>query len=176
MTEKLDDLQRQWDERTRQNLSQLPHLKHGGGGGTFDGMDVIDAKIAAAEARTDTKFAEVIGELKAMRTELAHMPSTWTMVGTIGAFTAAASGLLIAVLALSSQMLGIGMDAQQVSERSASSAIERVQPQIDTLNANYVGMNSKLDQVLTAIGNTKLPNDVDAPRQFAPVPFENPKP
>jgi hypothetical protein len=40
-------------------------LKGGGGGGTSGSMDpaIVDAKIAASEARTDTKFAKLEGKL-----------------------------------------------------------------------------------------------------------------
>lgn len=94
----------------------------------MDGMEIVDAKIAAAEARTDAKFAEVMGELKAMRVEMAHAPSTWSMVATMGGFTAATIAIVLAALAYGGQMFGIGMDAQQVSERAVQAVQKANQP------------------------------------------------
>ena len=105
-----------------------PTLQQGGGGGTYDGMDLVDAKIAAAEARTDAKFAEVLGELKAMRVEMSHGPSTWSMVATMGGFTAATIAIVLAALAYGGQMFGVGMDAQQVSERAVQAVQKANQP------------------------------------------------
>lgn len=143
-----------------------PPLQGGGGGGTFDGMEVIDAKIAAAEARTDAKFAEMIGELKALRTDLHHMPSTTAMIGTMGGFTALAISILLAVSALSGQMFGIGMDAQQVSDRAVQSAAQRVQPQIDALASSNRDLDRKIDDLIRAIQEPKMRGnggDVPAP-------------
>lgn len=57
---------------------------------TFDNMSddaIVDAKIAAAEARTDAKFAEMMGELKASRAEFtgALQASHATLLGEIKA-------------------------------------------------------------------------------------------
>lgn len=68
---------------------QLP-LFGGGGGGTLPPMEALDAKIAAAEARTDTKFAELRGDLAKFATK----NTVWGAVGT-----ALAIGLAVAAFA-----------------------------------------------------------------------------
>ena len=68
---------------------ELP-LKHGGGGGTSGGMDAVDAKIAAAEARTDTKFAELRGDLKDFATAKEMRNTVWGAALTLGAIILAA--------------------------------------------------------------------------------------
>lgn len=133
-----------------------PPLQQGGGGGTFDNMDIVDAKIAAAEARTDAKFAEMMGELKAMRTDLSHMPSTITMIGTMGAFTGVMITVVLALFALSGQMFGIGMDAQQVSERAVQTASDRLQPKIDNLAESNRDMNAKMDAIIRGLNDRMM--------------------
>jgi len=56
-------------------------LKTGGGGGTFDGMDpgtkdYIDAKTEATRAQNDARFAEVLGEMKAIGARVDVMGAT----------------------------------------------------------------------------------------------------
>jgi len=53
-------------------------------------MDMMDAKIAASEARTDTKFAELRGDLSKFATK----QTVWGAVGT-----AVAIGLAVAAFA-----------------------------------------------------------------------------
>lgn len=137
LLERLKQIERHAEESAKE-------LKGGGGGGTFEGMEVVDAKIAAAEARTDTKFAELLGELRLINQQIDHVEKSTgglrsTVIGTgIGVVAVA-----IAVMAYGAQWFGIGMDAQQVSERAAQSALEKVQPQMQSLDG-------KLDQLLQA--------------------------
>ncbi|CAM3518715.1 hypothetical protein G6L26_007540 [Agrobacterium radiobacter] len=144
-----------------------PPLQQGGGGGTFDNMDIVDAKIAAAEARTDAKFAEMMGELKAMRTDLSHMPSTITMIGTMGAFTGVMITVVLALFALSGQMFGIGMDAQQVSERAVQTASDRLQPKIDNLAESNRDMNAKMDAIIRGL-NDRMMGSGETPAPYKP--------
>ena len=82
-------------------------LNGGGGGAKFNGMDseLIDAKVAAAEARVDTEFAKLRGELQ-------RLPGKGTV-------WAAAGSLFLGVLAILSfggdrLALGLGQaDARQ---------------------------------------------------------------
>ncbi|MFK3847898.1 hypothetical protein ACI2J5_00160 [Agrobacterium pusense] len=142
-------------------------LQGGGGGGTFDGMEVVDAKIAAAEARTDAKFAEMMGELKAMRADLSHMPSTITMIGTIGAFTGVMISIVLALFALSGQMFGIGMDAQQVSERAVQTASDRIQPKINDLAESNRDMSAKMDALIRGL-NDRMMGSGEMPTPYKP--------
>lgn len=81
-------------------------LQTGGGGGTYDGMEVVDAKIAAAEARTDAKFERMIGEFSTMRAEingrLDHIEKSTSGI-RLNIWLAAAS-----ILALSVAAMGFG--------------------------------------------------------------------
>lgn len=151
-----------------------PPLQQGGGGGTFDGMEIVDAKIAAAEARTDTKFAQLMGELATMRAEIngrldglgtkvQHVENSTAGIKTTVIVTAiAALGLTVAVMAYGSQWFGLGMDAQQVADRSAQTSAQNLQPQIDTLNAKMDtlirGLNDRM------MGSGEIPAPYKAPQ------------
>jgi hypothetical protein len=50
-------------------------------------MDTVDSKIAAAEARTDTKFAELRGDLAKFATK----GTVWAAAGTLGGSVLAVS-------------------------------------------------------------------------------------
>lgn len=104
------DLLRHQLEQTR---AKSDHLSTGGGGGTYGGMDTVDAKIAASEARTDTKFAELRGDLKAIQHSTSGVRAT--VIGT----GLAAVALVVGIFAWGSQMFGTGMDAQTIADRSA---------------------------------------------------------
>ena len=78
-------------------------LKKGGPGSTSGGMDTVDSKIAAAEARTDTKFAELRGDLQRFATK----GSVWGAAGSIVA-------ILLAVLAFAGDRFDAGVSASSV--------------------------------------------------------------
>lgn len=84
-------------------------LKDGDGGGTLPPMEVVDAKIAAAEARTDTKFAMMTGELAVhfgeLKADLARKPGTGTLIGIAVAIVA----LLLTALAYGGDRLAMGV-------------------------------------------------------------------
>ena len=85
------------DEKVKLAAENL-RLKQGGPGGTSGGMDPVDAKIAAAEARTDTKFAELRGDLKNFATK----GTVWGAAGTVLA-------ILLAVAAFGGDRFDSGM-------------------------------------------------------------------
>ena len=118
------------DEQT----STLPNT---GGGGTLPPVDVIDAKIAAAEARTDTKFAELRGDMAErfgrLDAELAKKPSTGALVGTAIAIVA----VLLAALAFAANRFDAG-----VSAGGALAPYVTAQQQRDN------AQDAKLDQIL----------------------------
>ena len=84
-------------------------LKRGGGGGTLPPMETVDAKIAAAEARTDTKFAMLTGDLAAhfgdLKADLARKPGTGTLIGIAVAIVA----LILGALAYGGDRLAMGV-------------------------------------------------------------------
>lgn len=101
-------------------------LQTGGGGGTYGSMDIIDAKIAAAEARTDTKFAQVIGKLDHIE------QSTGGLRSTIVLTAVAAVGVVFAAMALGVSQFGNGVmvtttavnDAQEAKKLAIENAAE----------------------------------------------------
>jgi hypothetical protein len=66
-------------------------------------MDSVDSKIAAAEARTDTKFAELRGDLQRFATK----QTVWGAAGSIVA-------ILLAVMAFAGDRFDAGMSASDV--------------------------------------------------------------
>ena len=111
-------------------------LKHGGGGGTSGGMDAIDAKIAAAEARTDTKFAELRGDLK----DFATKRTVWSGVASVIGAVVAAISLLLAILAFSGSRFDSGMSARGAVAEMVSEQHKRDDAQ-----------DVKLDQILARL-------------------------
>lgn len=129
--------------RQLQGLKDLPErgLKGGGGGGTSQGMDVVDAKIAAAEARTDTKFAEVVGELRLIERSTSGLKATIIVTGI------SVVALVAAILGWGTSMFGTGMDAQTVADRAALSVEQRLSAQLQTTAARYEELAAGLEAV-----------------------------
>ena len=119
-------------------------LKHGGSGGTFGGMDNVDAKIAAAEARVDTKFAELRGDLAKFATK----ETVWAAAGTVGGTILA---VLLAVAAFGGDRFDAGMSSQ-----SAVAALAQEQRNRDE------AQDKKFDEILARLPVTKA---VPADRQ-----------
>jgi len=96
----------------------------------------IDAKIAVSEARGDTKFAELLGEIKAMRADITgqfgvltarveHVErSTSGLKAIIVGTGIAAVGVVIAVLAFGDQLFGLGIGASDIANAAAQKAIQ----------------------------------------------------
>lgn len=124
-------------ERSDRTEPELP-LKGGGGGGTLGGMDsaLIDAKVAAAEARTDTKFERLIGRLDSIDAKLTRIETdnvrTRATVRTTGLSVFAAIvtvlGLLFAVF---SQSFSIGTKVSDAAREQAQQVFNARQPSAD---------------------------------------------
>lgn len=127
-------------EEVRHHLQEdglaLPSSPDSGRIGTMD-SELIDAKVAASEARTDTKFAELIGktdtkfaemmgELRRINTRLDHMPTLWTLIGTVGAGVVAAIGIVLAVLSYT----GDRMEAAS----SQGATLARIEARLDRID------------------------------------------
>jgi len=90
-----------WSKLQADSASRMPDaLKSGGPGGTLPPMDVVDAKISASEARTDTKFAELRGDLK----DFATKTTVWQGVAVIIA-------TMLAAMAFGGDRFDAGVDA-----------------------------------------------------------------
>lgn len=116
-----------------------------GGGGTYGGMDVVDAKIAAEAARTDAKFAELRGDVKLLvakidgfdkkldsqRSEIkADFRATRALTVALIALVLGSGGL---ALAFGGTMFSRGMSVRDVvkaviSEQQAQKPIAPVSP------------------------------------------------
>ncbi|MBZ5758351.1 MULTISPECIES: hypothetical protein [Rhizobium] len=157
-----------------ENKSPLQSI---GGGGANGGMSEVDAKIAAAEARTDTKFAELLGELKLINAKMGHLETTTNGTKMTVIVTAiAALGLTVAIMAYGGQWFSVGMDAQKVSQ----DAVEKMTPPINAMNAHYDALNKRVE-TLTADTNEKfdallkavqdnLPKEKPLPSPFYQMP------
>lgn len=104
-------------------------LKHGGGGGTSAGMDMMDAKISAAEARVDTKFEQLRGDLK----DFATKSTVWGAAATIIA-------VVLAAIAFGGDRFDAGMG---LADKQA------VQMQRDAKqDQDVAAINQKLDKLI----------------------------
>ena len=89
----------------------------------------IDAKIAAAEAPTDTKFAELRIELRGISVSLAAIEGIKSTVVLTGITSVLAIGaIVIGILAFGNDRFGAGMDASALANQAASRAVELALP------------------------------------------------
>ncbi len=134
-------------------------------------MSEVDAKIAAAEARTDTKFAELLGELKLLNQRMEHVErSTSGMRSTVVGTGIGVVAVVIAVMAYGAQWFGLGMDAQQVAERAVQSSTQNLQPQINSLTTSNVELNAKMDALIRGLNDRMMESGGQQP-----APFQDPR-
>lgn len=119
-------------------------------------MPELDAKIEASEARTDTKFAQMMGELTTMRAEingkfetlstrLDHVEgATKGMRSTVIGTGIGVVAVIIAVMAYGAQWFGLGLDSQSISDQAAKNVLIQAQPRLDNLE-------KQIGVILTAI-------------------------
>lgn len=108
-------------------------------------MDIVDAKIAAAEARTDTKFTEVLAELKLINQRMDHVEkSTTGLRSNIWGAALAAVGLSVGALAYGGQMFGIGMQASDVAGKAA---IDATRPAMDAIQRDNQRQSRQIDRM-----------------------------
>lgn len=100
-------------------------------------QDLIGAKIAASEARTDTKLAELLGETRAKRPDLLGrvrvLPGRVELVETTTSglkATVIVTGmsvvaLIVVALAWGDALFDRGLNAADPAEKAAGSAVER---------------------------------------------------
>lgn len=92
---------------SRQIGDQSAPLRGNGGGGRLPPVDATDAKISAAEARTDTKFAELRRDLD----QFATRETVWRGVASVIAAIVTAVGIILAVLAYGGDRFDAGVGA-----------------------------------------------------------------
>ena len=131
-----------------------PSLKSGGGDGTSDSMETVDAKIAAAEARTDTKFAELRGdihlEFAEIKSELAKRPSTAALIGIVATSAVSVIGIILGVIAFGGDRFDAGVGMADIRQ----SQIERDASQDKSVQQ----INDKLDQLIAAQSGAQASN------------------
>lgn len=116
-------------------------LKSGGGGGTSDGMSIVDAKIAAAEARTDTKFAQVLARLDAIEKSTSGLRlNVWLAAAT-------ALGLGVAAMSFGSSQFGNGVMVTTVAVQDSAEAKRIAQENASEVRA----MRQELGALIQAI-------------------------
>lgn len=105
------------DLRLVKDWSPLSSLKMGGGDGTSGGMsEIVDAKIAASEARTDAKFVQVLARLESIEKSTQGLRlNTWLAAAT-------ALGLAIAAMALGAAHFGNGVMVTTAAVHDAAAA------------------------------------------------------
>lgn len=114
-------------------------LETSGDGGDSTGMDVVDAKIAAAEARSQTALAGAMGEVRAefakINARLDGLPTRGTVYGAVLTAALTVVALLIAAVALGNDMLARGFTASEVAQAAAERALERQAAQVQAVPA-----------------------------------------
>lgn len=120
------DFQKAWEK-------QQATLNPGGGGGTSGSMETVDAKIAAAEARTDTKFVQLRSDLKDFATKGDLHKTVW-----------GATAVIIATILALASFGGDRFDAGLGMADQRQAQLERDAKQ----DAAVGSINSKLDELL----------------------------
>ncbi|MBD7992870.1 hypothetical protein H9643_19010 [Ochrobactrum sp. Sa2BUA5] len=130
-------------------------------------MSEVDAKIAAAEARTDTKFAEMMGELRVITQKLEHVEKSTSGIRlNIWLAAATAVGLVVGIFSWGTSMFGVGMDAQSIADQSAKNVVIQAEPRFANMNdsfrrmdKNYETLQQQMGVILTAVEAQKNPKN-----------------
>jgi hypothetical protein len=93
----------------------------------------VDAKIEASEARTDTKFAQLMGEMKAGFARMdermgAIERSTAGIKATVIVTGIAIVGLVVAVMAYGSDRIGLGASISDIAANAARQTVRDMAP------------------------------------------------
>jgi hypothetical protein len=117
-------------EAIREYMRRLPASEPGRSVRSMEREQIADM-VAASEARSDTKLAEAMGEV---RTEFANLradirelkastASRGTVIGTGVTLFFGIAGLLIAFMTFGAQWFGLGLDASGAAEAGAQRAL-----------------------------------------------------
>lgn len=128
MTEAANELAvvRELKGRNKALADEVQALKGGGGGGTLPPMDIVDAKIAASEARADAKFAKVEGKLDLILEKMSNVQSNnidaraeaRNVKRTIITTGISIGALIIALFALFTNGFNVGSKMADVSRQT----------------------------------------------------------
>ena len=115
-------------------------LNMGGGGGTLPPMDAVDAKIAAAEARTDTKFAELRADLRGLPNKAEMHADASSLRNNVWGAALTALAITLAVVAFGGDRFDAGMGAGSA-----------VAPIVEQQKARDAAQDKKLDEILSRL-------------------------
>ncbi|GGA92128.1 hypothetical protein GCM10011491_20170 [Brucella endophytica] len=144
-------------------------------------MSEVDAKIVASEARTDTKFAQVMGELRLINQRFDHVEKRLDHVDqridqveerveqrlarvetalspirlNIWLASATTIGLVIALLSWGTSMFGTGLDTQTIADQASKNAMQQVQPRLGDMEARLGNLEKQVGEVLTTLQTMK---------------------
>ncbi len=114
-----------------------------------------------------------MSELKLINVRMEHVEKSTSGL-RLNTWMAAASAvaLVAAIFGWGSSMFGVGMNVESVANKAADTVMTSAQPQINTLNARYVEMNNKLDEIFQLLSKpaTPSPSPEDAPNA-SPMPM-----
>ena len=126
-------------EARRANRDDRP-LQGDAGSGTFPPMDAVDAKIAAAEARTDTKFAELRADLQGLPTRADMQANATSLRNNVWGAALTALAITLAVIAFGGDRFDAGMGAGSA-----------VAPVVEQQKARDAAQDRKLDEILSRL-------------------------
>lgn len=112
-------------------------LKTSPPGGTPPPMDAVDAKIAAAEARTDTKFAQLRGDLQRLPSRAQMQADATSLRNNVWGAALTALAITLAVVAFGGDRFDAGMGAGSA-----------VAPVVEQQKARDAAQDQKLDEIL----------------------------
>lgn len=163
--------------RVLQQAQELDTLKSAASGGTYNSMSEVDAKIEAAEARTDTKFAEMMGELRVISGKLEHLDENYretrtsisslksTVIVTAVTTVLAIGGLFYTALQYGNSMFTAGLDTQTIAEQSAKNALNQIQPSVDQLGTAVKKSNDRLSEIMAIFDRLEKQTPPTPPNQ-----------
>lgn len=123
---------------------------NGGGSMEIEMKDYVDAQDEKTRAQNDSRFAEVLAELKVARAAWGR--SVW---GAAIATIAAIAGLFIGIMAIEGDRFESGMTARDAITTVIQPVID-AQEKRDAMQADRdAAQDSRIDRILTALENSR---------------------
>lgn len=117
----------------------------------IDIKDYVDARTDMVRAQNDARFAELITEIRTVGAKLDHVPSTWTMIGTIIAAAVGAVGLVLGILAFAGDRFDGGVAASDLVTKASELQAEKIAAFTEQQVLRDSLQDAKLDQILRAV-------------------------
>lgn len=102
---------------------------------SFTAKDYIDARADAVRAENESRFSDVLSEIKGLKSLVESKPSTWQMVGAIFGAAATILGVLLAALAFGGDRFdgGLGMAEQRQEQIQRDTDQDAIIKRLDAL-------------------------------------------